>query len=87
MLPRAGELSKKGSRGSWPLALHCTFPAGQVASKISRFSTFAQLKRRKNSEGFLKSIAEAGRQDPINWGSSIFPIHQHAGEVVLAMSL
>lgn len=73
---------QRGSRGSRPLPLHHTFPAGQVASKISRFSTFAQLKRRKNSRGepvgFVESIAGAGRQDPINWVSSIFPVHQHA---------
>lgn len=47
---------------------------GQVDSKIS---TFAQLKRR-NSRGFLKSVSGAGRQDPVNLGSSVFPVHQCA---------
>lgn len=26
----------------------------------------------------MENIARAGRQDPINWGSSILPVHQHA---------
>lgn len=50
MLPRAGEPSGEGSRGSRPPPLNRTFPAGQVASKISKFSTFAQLKGREKTQ-------------------------------------
>lgn len=78
-----GEPGREASRGSWPWPWICAFPAGQVASKTSKFSTLAQLKGKKNPReagALLESRAGAGRQGPVNWESLIFPVYHHACE-------
>lgn len=78
------EPSREGSPGSQPPPLHCAFPAGQVASKISKLSTFAQLKEKKNTED-REERSECFGKAALGWqagsltlGSPIFLIYQRA---------